>query len=162
MRTVKDRIRHALSFEAIGLLLVIPLGAWVFPFELGDMGIVAIVSATLATVWTYVFNLLFDHAMLRLAGHLRKTVLMRVFHSILFEMGLLLILLPFIAWYLQVSLFQAFVMDLSFAVFYVIYAFVFNWLYDLVFPLPGGGSARIARDPSGCRQAALGPQDDQH
>jgi uncharacterized membrane protein len=28
------------------------------------------------------------------------------------------------------------VMDISFALFYVVYAFVFNWSYDRVFPLP--------------------------
>jgi hypothetical protein len=27
-------------------------------------------------------------------------------------------------------------MDVSFAVFYVVYAFVFNWAYDRIFPLP--------------------------
>ncbi len=27
-------------------------------------------------------------------------------------------------------------MDVSFALFYVVYAFVFNWAYDAIFPLP--------------------------
>lgn len=27
-------------------------------------------------------------------------------------------------------------MDLSFALFYVVYAYVFNWAYDRIFPLP--------------------------
>ena len=27
-------------------------------------------------------------------------------------------------------------MDVSFAAFYVVYAFVFNWAYDRLFPLP--------------------------
>ncbi len=139
MRDTKDRIRHALSFEIIALVLVTPLGAWVFGLPIAEIGIVAVVSATIATGWNYLYNLLFDHAMLRIAGHVRKTIAVRVLHALLFEGGLLLILLPFIAWYLSVSLLEAFLMDVSFAAFYLVYTFVFNWVYDVVFPLPETG-----------------------
>ena len=94
------------------------------------------VSATIATGWNYLYNLIFDHALLRIAGHVKKSITLRVFHAVLFEVGLLLVLLPFIAWYLQVSVLEAFLMDISFAVFYLVYAFIFNWLYDVVFPVP--------------------------
>ena len=136
MRDTKDRIRHALSFEIIALTLVIPLGAWGFDLPLDHVGVVAMVSATIATGWNYFYNLMFDHALLRIAGHVRKTIAVRVLHALLFEGGLLLILLPFIAWYLGVSLIEAFLMDVSFTAFYLVYTFVFNWLYDLVFPVP--------------------------
>jgi uncharacterized membrane protein len=136
VRTIKDRLRHALSFEIIALFIVTPLGAWVFARSLDEIGIVAVVSATIATGWNYLYNFLFDHALLRFAGQLKKSVSMRVFHALLFETGLLLILLPFIAWYLGVSLVEAFLMDISFAAFYLVYAFAFNWAYDLVFPIP--------------------------
>jgi uncharacterized membrane protein len=43
--------------------------------------------------------------------------------------------MPFIAWYLGVSLLTAFWMDAAFSVFYLVYAFVFNWAYDLIFPI---------------------------
>lgn len=136
MRDTKDRIRHALSFEIIALFLVIPLGAWGFGLSLGHVGVVAVVSATIATGWNYLYNLMFDHALIRLLGHVQKSLAVRVLHAVLFEGGLLMILLPFIAWYLGVGLIEAFLMDVSFTVFYLVYAFVFNWLYDLVFPLP--------------------------
>ena len=136
MRDTKDRIRHALSFEIIALALVTPAGAWAFDMPVGDIGIVAVVSATIATGWNYLYNLMFDHAMLRIAGHVRKTIPVRILHALLFEGGLLVILLPFIAWYLGVSLIEAFLMDVAFAAFYLVYAFVFNWAYDLVFPVP--------------------------
>lgn len=138
MRTVKDRIRHAISFELIGIVLVIPLGTWLFNKPMGDIGVVAVVGATIATCWNYVYNLGFDHAMLRLLGGVRKNIPVRVFHALLFEAGLLVALLPFIAWYLGVSLIHAFQMDISFSLFYVIYAFVFNWAYDVVFPVKAG------------------------
>lgn len=59
----------------------------------------------------------------------------RVIHAVIFELGILIVLMPFIAWYLNVSLLQAFTMDISFAAFYMVYAFVFNWGYDQVFPI---------------------------
>lgn len=136
MRTLRDRIRHALSFEIIGLILVVPLGALIFHMPLEAIGVVGIVSATIATSWNYVYNLIFDHIMQRSRGTTLKTTPIRVAHAVLFELGLLLALMPFIAWYLEISILHALVMDVSFALFYVVYAFVFNWAYDAVFPLP--------------------------
>lgn len=136
MRGTKDRIRHALLFEAIALAIVIPMASAVFGMSLADSGFVTAVSAVVATSWNYVYNLLFDRAMLRLAGDVRKTVGLRVAHSVLFEAGLLVVLLPFFAWYLGISILQAFLMDISFSAFFLVYAFVFNWAYDVIFPLP--------------------------
>ena len=136
MRGINDRLRHALSFEIIALFIIIPAGAWAFDLPLDNVGVVAVVSATIATGWNYLYNLLFDHALLRIAGHVEKSLAVRILHAVLFEGGLLMILLPFIAWYLGVGLVEAFLMDVSFAVFYLVYAFVFNWLYYLVFPVP--------------------------
>ncbi|MGX1308597.1 putative membrane protein [Amorphus suaedae] len=136
MRTTFDRIRHAISFEVIALAIVIPAGAVLFDKPITDIGMVSLISATIATAWNYVYNLIFDHAMLRLRGGVHKTLGVRIVHALLFEGGLLVVLLPFIAWYLAISLVQAFVMDVSFAAFYLVYAFLFNWAYDQVFPVP--------------------------
>ncbi|WP_416408673.1 PACE efflux transporter [Agrobacterium rosae] len=136
MRTIADRIRHALSFEVIGLILIIPLGAFVFDMPSEDIGVVGVVSATVATAWNYLYNLGFDHVMQRVRRTTQKTTAIRVLHAVLFELGLLIALMPFIAWYLNVSLTHALIMDVSFALFYVVYAFVFNWCYDRLFPLP--------------------------
>lgn len=136
MRSLKDRIRHALSFELIGLILVTPLGAWVFHFPLHDIGLVALVSATIATAWNFAYNWLFDRMLQKRLGTTLKKGWVRVGHAVLFELGLLALLMPFIAYYLQISLWQALVMDLSFAGFYMVYAYLFNWLYDRIFPLP--------------------------
>ncbi|MNE67185.1 Bacterial Transmembrane Pair family protein [compost metagenome] len=136
MRSVRDRIRHAISFEIIGLLLVTPLGALAFNKPIEDIGVIAIVGATLATVWNYVYNLSFDVLMTRWRGTTEKTIALRVLHTVLFEVGLLVVLLPFIAAYLGISIWAAFVMDAAFALFYMVYAIVFNRGYARVFPLP--------------------------
>lgn len=137
MRAPLDRLRHALSFELIALLLIVPLGALVFQVPAQDIGLVGLVSATIATLWNMGYNVLFDLALRRRTGSTRKSAPVRVLHAVLFEAGLLVVLLPFIAWYLGISLGQALMMDLSLAVFYMLYALCFNWAYDRLFPLPG-------------------------
>lgn len=136
MRTTSDRIRHALSFEILGLLLVTPLGAIVFHHPIEDIGVLALVGATIATGWNYVFNLGFDHALRRLTGRLDKSLWLRVVHAALFEVGLTALLLPFVMLYLGIGPLEALLMDIGFAAFYMVYAFVFNLAYDRVFPLP--------------------------
>ena len=134
MRSTADRIRQAVSFEIIGLLIVTPLFAWIFGHPIAEIGILALIGATAATGWNYAFNLVFDHAVRRWRGTPHKSFALRVAHAVLFETTLLIILLPIFAWWLQVSLLTALVMDLSFAGFYMIYTFVFTWAYDTLFP----------------------------
>lgn len=136
MRSFPDRVRHTVLFEVLGLALVIPGGAMLFNLPATHMGVIGVGSATVATLWNFVYNLGFDHAMLRLVGHTRKSLALRVLHALLFEGGLLVLLLPPMAWYLGMGLWQTFVMDLAIVVFYVVYAFLFNLAYDRVFPIP--------------------------
>ena len=136
MRSALDRLRHALSFEIIALILVIPAGAILFDVPLHDFGVVGIVSATLATLWNLGYNVLFDLALQRLTGTTLKSRIVRVLHALAFEAGLLMVLLPFIAWYLGISLWDAFVLDIALAAFYLVYSYVFNLIYDTLFPLP--------------------------
>lgn len=138
MRTTSDRIRHAISFEIIGILIIVPLAAMGFGMHAEDISVVAIVSATIATLWNYVYNIGFDRLMKRWKGTVHKTLGIRLLHTIMFEAGLLAFTLPFIALYLGIGLWQAIVMDVAFVIFYLIYAFIFNWSYDQVFPLPKG------------------------
>jgi len=136
MRSAFDRLRHAISFEVIALILVIPAGAILFNVPLHDFGVVGIVSATLATLWNLGYNVLFDLALQRLTGTTLKSRIVRVLHALAFEAGLLMVLLPFIAWYLGISLWDAFVLDIALAAFYLVYSYVFNLIYDTLFPLP--------------------------
>ena len=144
MRSTRDRIRHALLFEVIGLSLMIPLGTVLFGLHASAMGVIGVGSALTATAWNYVYNLGFDRAMQRAVGHTRKSLLLRVAHAVLFEAGLLVVLLPPIAWYLGVGLSEALTMDLAIAAFYVVYAFLFNLAYDRAFPLQSWSGAAPA------------------
>ena len=145
MRPLSDRIRHALAFEAIALLLIVPLSAALFHEPLAAMGVVTLVSATVATVWNVIYNHLFDRALRRITGTTLKSRRARLVHAVLFEAGLLVALLPFIAWYLGVTLLAALVMGAAFAAFYVVYAYLFNLAYDRLFPLPDWQRAAAPR-----------------
>ena len=135
MRTFRDRVRHALTFEAVALAIFIPGSAVLFGQPPRDMGVIGVASATIATLWNFVFNMGFDRALLRLRGTLHKTVAIRVAHTFLFEAGLVVMLIPMIAWYLQISLWAALLMDVAIVVFYLVYGFLFNIAYDRVFPV---------------------------
>lgn len=136
MRTVYDRIRHSILFELIGLIIVTPLGGFAFDQPMHDFGVVALVSTSIAMFWNYAFNYGFDLMLMRKFGITTKTFKLRVFHAVAFEAGLLSLLVPFISWYLDVAIWIAFMMDVSLAGFYLVYAFIFNWGYDLVYPAP--------------------------
>jgi uncharacterized membrane protein len=135
MRTFSDRVRHAVMFELIGLAIFTPGAALLFDQPIGHMGVIGIVSATAATVWNFVFNVGFDKAMLRIRGSVTKTMPIRVAHTALFEAGLIVILIPFMAWYLGIGLLAALILDIAVVAFYLVYAFVFNIVYDRAFPI---------------------------
>jgi len=140
MRTFRDRVRHALLFEAVALTIFIPGSAMLFGQPLEHMGVIGIVSATIATLWNFIFNMGFDRALLRLRGSVRKTMALRVAHTLLFEAGLVIMLIPMIAWYLDIGLWAALLMDVAIVVFYLGYGFLFNIAYDAVFPVAGGAA----------------------
>ncbi|HDZ37736.1 MAG TPA: PACE efflux transporter [Marinobacter sp.] len=134
MRTTGDRIRQAISFEVIGLLISVPLAALAFGYSLEKTGVLGLIGASLATLWNYIFNLGFDHALKRFTGSTRKSIKIRFLHAISFESGLLIVFLPIIAWWMNIELLEALLVDVSFALFYLVYAFVFTWCYDSIFP----------------------------
>lgn len=142
MRTTYDRIRQVLLFELFALLVVSPLGAWAFGHAAFDFGLLALLSSGIATVWTYLYNLGFDHALLRLRGGVARTIPLRVLHAVLLEAGLIVFLVPLVVVLLDVGLIEAFWIDLSLAGFYLVYAFVFYWTYDRVFPVPAAPRGR--------------------
>lgn len=104
MRTGADRLRHTLGFEAVGLLISIPLFTLVTGQPADHLGPLAIGLSLLATGWNYLYNLMVDHWMLRRLGRLEKRLPERVLHALLFELGLLLVALPLTALWLGISL----------------------------------------------------------
>ncbi|MGR6834128.1 PACE efflux transporter [Aliivibrio wodanis] len=134
MRSRLDRIRHAILFELIGLVLIVGVLSQ-FGFEMGHVGIMGVVFSVVATGWNYVYNILFDNYMIKRTGSTIKTTMNRVMHSLGFEGGLLILTIPAIAWFLNVSLVEAFILDIGLVVFYLFYAYIYNLAYDKIFPI---------------------------
>lgn len=55
---------------------------------------------------------------------------MRVFHTVAFETGLLIFTIPVVAYLLKLTLWQAFLADLGITLSVMVYALIFNWIYD--------------------------------
>jgi uncharacterized membrane protein len=123
-----ERVLHAVLYEACAMALLVPLASLLMNESVLHMGALALMMSTAAMLWNMLFNALFDR--FERARGLKRTVAVRCVHALLFEGGLVVMLVPLAAWWLNVSYWQAFLLDLGFFAFFLPYTYVFNWLYD--------------------------------
>lgn len=128
-----ERALQALMFELLGLVMVVPLAAWLTGESGGHMTVVGALLCIFALLWNYVYNLWFDSAVA--VPRAKRGFWLRVGHVLGFELGLVLVSVPVIAWYLEVSLWQALLLDAGFLLFFFVYGGLFFWLYDKLRPL---------------------------
>lgn len=127
-KSITERFCHALLFEVLAIAICAPLGAWLLGYPLAHMGLLTLMISLVAMVWNMLFNALFDQAQRRMG--FERNFAARVVHAVLFEIGLLLAVVPLAAWWLGISLWRALVLDIGIALFFLPYTFVFNWVYD--------------------------------
>jgi uncharacterized membrane protein len=128
------RITYAVVFEilAVGFTTIILA---LLGNDSGPAFIVGVISSTAALTWNLIFNWLFE-AFERRIGVTHRPWYMRVTHAVLFEGGLIAMLIPAIAWVLGVSLWEAFLLEALLLVFFLLYTAVYAWSFDRVFGLP--------------------------
>ncbi|HEX7386938.1 MAG TPA: multidrug/biocide efflux PACE transporter [Castellaniella sp.] len=129
-RSPAERAFHALCFEVLAIGISAPLAAWITGRSVTSMGILTAVIAVIAMLWNMLFNWLFDRTQARYG--FERNYAMRVLHTLGFEAGLIVIVIPLIAVWLQVSLWQALVLDIGLVLFYLPYGFLFNLGYDKI------------------------------
>lgn len=129
-RSPSERLFHALLFEVLAILICAPVAAWITGESLFDMGVLTAVIATIAVLWNILYNWLFDRMQAR--WRFERSYRIRVAHSFGFEFGLIIIAIPFVAWWLDVSIWHALVLDIGFVLFYLPYGFFFNLGYDKI------------------------------
>lgn len=134
MQGLKRKIVYVSLFELIAIGCTTALLA-LLGHETGAAGTIAVTTSLIAVVWNFVYTSLFEAWEARQARKGRNLA-RRIAHAVGFEGGLVLILVPLFAWWLSISLWQAFVLDLGLVIFFVAYAFVFNLAFDRVFGLP--------------------------
>lgn len=127
-KSVKERFFQALGFELLALAICAPLGAWLLGYSLVHIGSLTLIISLIAMAWNMAFNALFDRAQRRM-GFERK-LMARTVHAVLFEIGLVLTVVPLAAWWLGIGLWEALVLDIVIVLFFLPYTFVFNWTYD--------------------------------
>ncbi|WP_109419864.1 multidrug/biocide efflux PACE transporter [Proteus terrae] len=127
-KTFTERVFHAVSFEVIAIAITAPLSAWVLGRSIFQMGTVAIVLSTLAMLLNLFYNMIFDRYWPLIKG-LRPTKI-RAMHAIGFELSFVIIGLPILAFLLNMSLWNAFLLEVGFFAFFLFYTYVFNLSYD--------------------------------
>jgi len=134
-RVVYVSLYEVLAIALAGLGLMLMSGE-----SLLASGALATATSAVAVVWNLVFNSLFERWEARqpVKG---RSIRRRVAHALAFEAGLVLMLVPLIAWWLGIGLWEALVMDLALVVFFLVYTFAFNWAFDEVFGLPASAQA---------------------
>ncbi|MES2263701.1 MAG: PACE efflux transporter [Pseudomonadota bacterium] len=133
------RIVQAILYEAFAAGFVGPGLALAFDKPPTSALTLSLIMCTFALTWSYIFNSLFERWESRQTVK-GRSLLRRIAHASGFEGGLVVMLVPIIAWWLDISLAAAFVADLGVLIFFFIYAFVFNWAFDRVFGLPASAS----------------------
>ena len=137
MRSSLDRVRHAIIFEGLLLFLTVVLLTGILNQPATHMGSFGIIMALIAMVWNYIYNYLFDHAMVYLKNPLYpRGFRLRVFHAVSFELGLMLASVPFTMIWMNFTLFQALGLDIAFTIAVLFYTLIFNYTYDMIFPIP--------------------------
>lgn len=129
-KSITERIFQAVGFETLAVMICTPLLAWVMDKPMVEMGLVTMAIAALALIWNVIFNGMFDRLLKRL--DIVRNAWVRVVHALLFEGGLIVMGVPLIAWWLSVSLWQAFLLDIGVLLFFLPYTYVYHWGYDVV------------------------------
>ena len=135
MQGAKRKVVQALLYELVGALFVSPVIAFAFDETMVYSGTLAMLLSLVALSWNMLFNSLFEYWEARQKRRTR-TLGRRLLHSLGFEGGLALLLVPLMAWWLDISWLQALVADLGLLLFFFFYAFAFQWVFDLVFGVP--------------------------
>lgn len=129
-RSLGERIGHALAFEILALVLTAPALAWLLGKPLLQLGVLTLMFSTVAMLWNMLFNWLFDRAQQRLG--FRRDLRVRLCHALLFEAGLIVVLVPLAAWWLSIGLLEALLLDICLILFFLPYTLAFNWSWDVL------------------------------
>lgn len=133
------RIVQAVLYELIAVAVVGPLLSLVFEQPATSTLALAVLMSSVALGWSYLFNSWFERWEARQARR-GRSAWRRLAHGIGFEGGLVLWLVPIMAWWLQTSLWNALLADLVLLAFFFVYSIAFTWGFDKVFGLPASAA----------------------
>ena len=123
-----ERIFHAVLFEVLAVTLAIVVLITFTTHDAGALSGTMIAVATIAMAWNFIYNWGFDQIVT--GDKTKRTLILRIAHTVLFQIGLLIVTIPMIALLLEIGLWQALIMDISVTICITIYAFIYNLTYD--------------------------------
>jgi uncharacterized membrane protein len=136
IRSGLDRVRYALLFEAIVVVLFGAFTALYTPHDIFTTGSLAVALSLIALLVNFVFNSVYDRVDVHFARiPTERSTLQRVIHAVLFELVLVLFCLPVIMWWLEMQLWDALLLDLIAMMSIVVYTYFFTLAYDYLFPV---------------------------
>ena len=148
MQGLKRRVIQAISYEIILLSLFIPIVTLVFKQAIMDSAALGMSLTILALLWNMFFNYGFEKWEAR-KGWYTRGLKQRLLHALGFEGGLLILGVPVIAYFLEISLLEAIIADIGFTVVIMVYTFIFQWAFDRLF----GDSERTFTRPKSAHQS---------
>lgn len=140
MQGIKRKIVYVAAFEVIGLSISTLWLSWLSGSSASSTGPLALMITTIAVIWNLIYNTVFEAWEQRQPSPAR-TVLRRVVHAFGFQLTLVVYLIPLIAWWMGISLWQAFLLDFALMLIIPLYSFVFTWVFDRIFGEPSAGLA---------------------
>ncbi len=129
------RVIYTALYEGVAIVLVTSALLLFTQRGVGSASGLAVGSSMIALLWNLAFNAMFE-AWERRQPVRGRSLARRVAHATGFEGGLALWLVPFFAWWLNISLWQALWLDAGMLLFFLVYTFVFTWCFDRLFGLP--------------------------
>jgi uncharacterized membrane protein len=135
------RVLQAILYEVFAIAFVGPVLSIAFNKPPASTFALAFVLSSIALVWNYLFNTIFERWESRQAKRGRSFA-RRLAHGIGFEGGLVVILVPVMALWLNVSPRDAFLANIGLLAFFFVYAIAFTWAFDRVFGLPESAGKR--------------------
>lgn len=135
MQGLKRRVIQAISYEIILLSLFIPIVTLVFKQAIMDSAALGMSLTILALLWNMIFNYGFEKWEVR-QGWYTRGLKQRLLHALGFEGGLLVLGVPVIAYFLEISLLEAIIADIGFTIVIMVYTFIFQWAFDRLFGEP--------------------------
>ncbi|HAT2908916.1 TPA: PACE efflux transporter [Serratia marcescens] len=135
MQGVKRKLVYVTAYEIIGMAISALGLALLSGHAPSSTGPLAVVITTIAVSWNFIYNYLFEWWESRQASRTR-TLKRRILHAVGFQLTLVVYLIPLIAWWMGVTLWQALLLDMALIVIIPCYTFLFNWAFDKLFGLP--------------------------
>ncbi|MEB4613501.1 PACE efflux transporter [Leucobacter sp. M11] len=135
MRPAVRRLVYVGSYEALSVLATTVVLSGLLGHQGGASTITAIAVSTVATIWNFVWNTIFE-AMERRYRLKGRGWVVRAVHAVGYEGGLLIATVPMVALILGVGFVEALMIESGMLVFFLIFTYVYSWAFDRIFGLP--------------------------